>query len=133
MILLEKLYKIMLNNYKPKKRNEKKSLNYPSRKKEIGRINHENRTIFKSLIEVKPSVDMKKIHKWNATMERYKRNISYDHRRTTPYQPIRTAGLAHAFPEFKSRVGTTQGRSRKLSAEIPAIDHFINLVNADFD
>ena len=48
MLLLEKLYSILSVQNKPKRTIEQKSLNYPKRRKEIGRINIENQSLYKS-------------------------------------------------------------------------------------
>lgn len=133
MLLLEKLYSILSVNPRPKKIKEKKSLNYPKRKKEIGRINLENKGIFKSLVQARPSVNLKKINKWSESMEKYKRNISCSNRRTTPYRPILTQGILSAYPDLRAKTSIGPSRLRKLSAEIPNIDYFSNLFNLEND
>jgi hypothetical protein len=133
MMLLEKLYNILSVNIKPEIKQEQKSLNYPKRKKEIGRINQENKNLYKSLVQAKPSVDLKKIDKWNTSMEKYKKNISSSSRRKNPYMPILTQGLLTAYPEMRPKTSTLVNRMRKLSAEVPSIDHFSNLLHQSIE
>lgn len=133
MILLDKLYSILSNSTQPKGKKENKSLNYPKRKQEIGRINVENRCLYKSLIDVKPTVDLKKIGKWNESMQRYSRNISSSCRRKDPHRPILTYGILKAYPEMRVKTSIGRSRIRKLSAEVPSFEHFANILNMDLE
>lgn len=133
MILLDKIYSILTGGPKCGKSRLKKSLNYPKRKKEIGRINEENRDIYRSLVEVKPSVDMKKIEKWNKNMEKYKRNISTCARRSNPYRPILTQGVIDMYPDIRARSCVGSTRAKNLTTGLPSIEHFTNLLNAELD
>lgn len=133
IILFEKLQNILSVSSKPKKSFEKKSLNYSVRKKEILRINKKNREIFKSLVEVKPSINIKKIIKWNESQERYKKNISCTSRRMNSFIPIVTQGLASAYPSLRAKTSSTKNRIRKLSADAFCIDEYSNILNLKDD
>lgn len=124
MILLEKLYDILSVSPKTAKNSEKKSLNYPIRKKEINRINRTNKRIFRSLAEAKPSINAKKINKWNESQEKYKRNISCSNRRINPYMSILTQGDASVYPDLTIKTSSTKSRIRNLSSEAFCSDDF---------
>ena len=64
-------------------------------------------------------------------MEKYKKNISCSDRRKNPYQPILTQGVISAYPDIRAR--TTVNRFRKLSAEIPSLDNFYNLLHPEIE
>lgn len=128
MILLEKLYTILSTDIKPKNKKRVGSLNYPKRKKEFGRINEENRSIYKSIMDAKPTVNFKKLNKWNESMDKYRKNISNSYRRSDPFKPIVTPGIANQYPELRAKTTAYSVRSRKLSAEVPSIDHFSSLL-----
>jgi hypothetical protein len=129
MILLEKLYNILSVSSKPRKATRIGSLNYPKRKKEFGRINMENKNLYKSILDAKPSVNLTKISKWNESMDKYRKNISNSNRRADPFRPILTHGVASQYPELRVRTSSIPSRPRKLSAEVPNADHFSNLLD----
>jgi hypothetical protein len=127
MILLEKLYSVFSVNSKPKKKKRVGSLNYPKRKQEFGRINHENKNIYKSILDAKPSLNLRKLSKWNESMDKYRRNISNSNRRSDPFRPILTHGIVSNYPELRSKTSSMPTRQRKLSAELPDSNHFSGL------
>ena len=131
MMLLEKLYSILSINTHSKAKKEQKSLNYPSRKKELGRINLENRSLYKSLVDVKPTVNLQKISKWSDSMQKYGRNISSSCKRKDAFRPILTQGVVRAYPEIRARTSYATARIRTLSMQVPSFDHFANLLNPE--
>jgi hypothetical protein len=133
MILLDKIYGILTAGSKNGPGRVKKSLNYSKRKKEIGRINEENRDIYKSIVHVKPSVNLKKIKAWNRDMEKYKRNISTSARRSNPYRPILTQGIIDMYPEIRSKTCVGSTRAKNLTTGLPSVEHFTNLLNSEFE
>ena len=122
--MLDKLYTILSTDKKPRNKKRVGSLNYPKRKREFGRINEENLSLYKSIMDAKPSVNLKKLNKWNEDMDKYRRNISNSNRRSDPFKPIVTPGIASQYPSLRAKTTANSVRARKLSAEVPNIDHF---------
>lgn len=79
-------------------------------------------------MEAKPTVDFKKMNKWNESMDKYRRNISNSQRRSDPFKPIVTQGIASQYPELRARTSAVSVRTRKMSAEIPSVEHFFNII-----
>ncbi|OMJ83802.1 hypothetical protein SteCoe_15211 [Stentor coeruleus] len=133
MILLEKLYDILSvspKTAKTSKASVKKSLNYSIRKKEINRINKTNKKIYKSLAEAKPSINVRKINRWNDSQEKYKRNISYSNRRINTYMPTLTQGDTSLYPDLRIKASSTKSRIRNLSTEAFCSEDFSKFLKA---
>ncbi|CAG9313229.1 unnamed protein product [Blepharisma stoltei] len=101
--LLDKLQTIFHHQNFDNKPVHLKSLNYNRRKREVSRINSENKAFYKVLRDVKSAYKREDYAKWNDNNNRYKRNISTSSRRKDPMRPIITPAIATAYPQLVSK------------------------------